>query len=78
MKGKKVKGENSKLFSGSDSLAQYINACLGDSSVSTNVHLGTAGVCGRRAGVQTGKDTKPPLVLGVPDSTRKEPAGFLL
>ena len=78
MMGKESKGRNSKLFSGFHSLAWHPNACLGDSSVSTNVHLGTAGVCGRRAGVQTGKDTKPPLVLGVPDSTRKEPAGFLL
>ena len=40
-----------------------MNACLGDSSVSTNVHLGTADVCDRRAGVQTGKDTKLLLCL---------------
>ena len=28
MKGKKVKGENSKLFSGPDSLAYHLNICL--------------------------------------------------
>ena len=53
-----------------------MNACLGDSSAKTSVHLGTAGVCGRGAGVQTGKDTEPPLALGVPGSTRKEGVDF--